>query len=150
MFAIDCRIVDVFDRAERSQVMRAVRSRGNRSTEIVLAKAFRAFRVNGWRRHACLIGKPDFVFHSGKVAVFVDGCFWHGCRSCGSLTSNVRYWKRKISRNMSRDRRQAAQLRACGWTVIRLWEHNLHGKNLERSVRRVQKALAQNDAKLTR
>jgi DNA mismatch endonuclease (patch repair protein) len=144
-------LMDVFDRAGRSQVMRAVRSRGNRSTEIVLAKAFRAFGVIGWRTHAALIGRPDFAFRASRVAVFVDGCFWHGCQSCGPLpASNVRYWKTKIARNMSRDKRQAAELRGRGWTVIRLWEHDLRGKKLEGAVRKIQDALQRNNAKLAR
>jgi DNA mismatch endonuclease, patch repair protein len=136
----------VFDRARRSQVMRAVRSKGNRSTELALVNAFRAYRITGWRRHAPIVGKPDFIFRSSRVAVFVDGCFWHGCPSCGSVPeSNVEYWKNKISRNILRDRRQVAQLRARGWTVIRLWEHNAKGRNLEHCVRRIQKIIRENE-----
>jgi DNA (cytosine-5)-methyltransferase 1 len=78
-----------------------------------------------------------------KVAIFVDGCFWHGCRLCGSIpTSNIHYWKQKISRTMGRDKQQTAQLRARGWTVIRLWEHDLRSRNVERAVRMIKKILA--------
>lgn len=75
--------------------------------------------VSGLRRRA------DLVFARIKVAVFVDGCFWHGCAAHGSRSSrtNPDYWKGKIARNQARDLDTNEQLRAAGWTVIRVWEH---------------------------
>ena len=70
---------DVFTKAKRSQVMSRIRGRGNQETELALAKLLRAARINGWRRHAPIFGRPDFTFHKERVVIFVDGCFWHGC-----------------------------------------------------------------------
>lgn len=72
-------MADVFTKAERSKVMAAVRSRGNRDTELKLAAILRAHGITGWRRQQPMRGKPDFVFRREQLAVFVDGCFWHGC-----------------------------------------------------------------------
>ena len=119
-------MADTFSKQARSAVMGAVRSHGNRSTELLVIAIFRAHGIKGWRRHQALRGKPDFVFRSERVAVFVDGCFWHGCPSHLRMpASNVEYWTAKIGRNMARDRRTTAELRCEGWTVIRIWEHAL-------------------------
>jgi DNA mismatch endonuclease, patch repair protein len=71
-------------------------------------------------------GRPDFAFVSARVAVFVDGCFWHGCPSCAKRpASNTAYWGPKIERNRDRDRAQAASLTDANWTVVRFWGHEL-------------------------
>jgi DNA mismatch endonuclease (patch repair protein) len=117
---------DVFTRKIRSAVMAAIKSRGNRRTELKLAQIFRANGVTGWRRHLSLPGCPDFAFRSERVAVFVDGCFWHGCPKHGrNPRSNVDYWVPKLQRNRARDRKINRQLRDRGWRVIRFWEHSL-------------------------
>lgn len=73
-----------------------------------------------------LPGTPDILFRSAHLAVFVDGCFWHGCRKCGHIpATNSAYWAEKINRNRARDRRVTAQLRQRGFRVIRIWEHQL-------------------------
>lgn len=85
-------------------------------------------------------GKPDFVFRSERVAIFVDGCFWHGCAACNRFpTTNIEYWDSKIARNRKRDRTVAAQLRSEGWKVLRIWEHEL--KALGTVVKRIRLAL---------
>ena len=70
---------DVFTKAKRSEVMSRIRGTGNKDTELALIILFRLHRIKGWRRHQPVFGKPDFVFPAVKVAVFVDGCFWHCC-----------------------------------------------------------------------
>lgn len=68
--------------------------------------------------------RPDIVFVSAKVVVFVDGCFWHACPEHGTLPkTNTHWWSQKLRSNVERDRRQDAALAAAGWTVIRVWEH---------------------------
>lgn len=68
--------------------------------------------------------RPDIVFTRAKIAVFVDGCFWHGCPDHGTKpTRNADYWTAKLERNIERDRRNNALLEEAGWTVIRIWEH---------------------------
>ena len=117
---------DVFTKAKRSQVMAAIRSRGNKDTELKLASILRAARITGWRRHQPLPGQPDFVFRRQRLALFVDGCFWHGCPKHGTQPeTNAAYWAQKLSRNKARDRSVSRTLRQAGWMVIRLWEHHL-------------------------
>jgi DNA mismatch endonuclease (patch repair protein) len=73
-------MADVFTKIKRSQVMAAIRSKGNKDTELKLISIFRKYRITGWRRHQVVFGNPDFIFRKAKIAVFVDGCFWHGWR----------------------------------------------------------------------
>jgi DNA mismatch endonuclease (patch repair protein) len=119
-------MTDTLSKRERSRRMAAVRSTGNRATELKLISIFRANGITGWRRNARLPGKPDFVFRRERFAVFVDGCFWHGCRwHCRMPQSHSSYWQRKIAKNVVRDRSITRTLRASGWRVIRVWEHSL-------------------------
>jgi DNA mismatch endonuclease (patch repair protein) len=119
-------MADVFSKRKRSHVMAAIRSKGNKETEMRLAAIFRVHRIKGWRRHRPLPGKPDFIFPKHKLAIFVDGCFWHGCRQHLRMPqSNRAYWKRKIAQNMKRDRKITRVLRKTSWQVVRIWEHSL-------------------------
>lgn len=107
--------------------MKAVRGSGNQSTELALARVLRTAGFSGWRRHLPYPGHPDFCWPSYKVAVFVDGCFWHGCPRCYSTPkSNRAFWRAKVVANKLRDRRVSAQLRGSGWTVVRIWECRVH------------------------
>lgn len=133
-------MADVFSRPMRSRVMAAVHSRGNKLTEGNLAAILRRNGIRGWRRHLRLIGQPDFAFRRERVAVFVDGCFWHGCAKHLRIpASNRGYWRQKISRNQIRDRLVNRRLRTLGWRVVRIWEHDL--SNEGRVVRRLMQAL---------
>jgi len=116
-------MTDTFTKRERSQIMRAVKSKGNKSTEERLIHLFKENGIKGWRRNAELPGHPDFVFPNQKVAVFADGCFWHG-HNCRNVTpaDHADYWQKKIQRNMARDRRVTRELKKMGWAVVRIWE----------------------------
>ena len=106
--------------------MATIRSRGNKDTELKLAAILRAAHITGWRRHLPLTGHPDFVFRRQRLAVFVDGCFWHGCRyHCRMPQGNREYWQGKIARNSARDRLTTRLLRSRGWRVLRIWGHAL-------------------------
>ena len=84
----------------------------------------RKAKIHGWRRNYPMPGKPDFVFLKAKLAVFVDGCFWHACPEHGSRpANNVWYWEPKLRKNVERDRAADAALSAAGWDVVRVWEH---------------------------
>jgi DNA mismatch endonuclease (patch repair protein) len=134
-------VPDVFTKAKRSQVMSQIRSHGNKATELALAKLFRRHKIAGWRRHQKIFGKPDFTFPKIKLAVFVDGCFWHGCpRHATKPKSNRAFWKNKFARNMARDRLVNRTLRKFGWKVIRIWECRLK-KNPLNCLRRIQRVL---------
>ena len=132
-------MADVYTRAERSALMAKVRGRGNLTTEQALAKVFRAEGWSGWRRQRTIGGRvaagtrfrvrPDFVFAARRLAVFVDGCFWHGCPRHGTRPqANAAFWRGRFRRNQSRDRRDTRRLRRAGWRVLRLWEHELKPK----------------------
>jgi DNA mismatch endonuclease (patch repair protein) len=123
-------MADVFSQKQRSQVMRAVRSSGNKSTELKLIDYFKKFHITGWRRNYKLFGKPDFVFPKKRLAIFVDGCFWHGhdCRNT-KPADNADYWRSKIARNKKRDELVSSTLKEKGWRVIRIWECQIK-KNL--------------------
>jgi DNA mismatch endonuclease (patch repair protein) len=74
-------------------------------------------------------GRPDFWFSRGPVALFIDGCFWHGCRKCGVVPkTNTKYWTQKLDRNRARDREVNRSLRKAGVSVVRVWEHQLRNK----------------------
>jgi DNA mismatch endonuclease, patch repair protein len=119
-------MTDWLTREQRSRNMASIRSRGNRTTEARFATLLRASRIPGWRRHINLPGKPDFIFNKKRLAIFVDGCFWHGCPRCYRLPEDNRpYWRKKVMSNRLRDRRNARWLRAKGWKVLRFWEHTL-------------------------
>ena len=119
-------MADIFSKAKRSEVMAAIRSTGNRTTEEALASAFRRLGVKGWRRHVDLPGKPDFVFREQRLAVFVDGCFWHNCPKHGHVPrSNISYWREKLARNKARDAKVNRELAGRGWRVLRIWEHSV-------------------------
>ncbi len=106
--------------------MAAIKSRGNKQTELKLVKILRAQGIKGWRRHQLMPCNPDFVFPRARVAVFVDGCFWHGCpKHCRMPTSSVDYWDKKIDRNVIRDRKRRAELAKISWKALRIWEHEL-------------------------
>lgn len=133
-------MADKFSKQKRSQIMAAVKSKGNKATELKLISIFRANEIVGWRRNQKIMGKPDFVFRKERVAVFVDGCFWHGCPvHCRKPNSNRRYWLQKITRNWKRDFETRKKLRKNGWRVLRIWEHEL--KDAPRLLNRVWKKL---------
>lgn len=106
--------------------MSHIRSRGNRTTELRLIRIMRRYKIKGWRRGSKLPGKPDFVFPRARVAVFVDGDFWHGNpRKYRIPKSNSDYWREKIRGNQARDRQVNRLLKQLGWRVVRIWESSL-------------------------
>lgn len=113
---------------ERSRHMSAIRKRGNRSTELAFRLHLVRAGFRGWEMHASeLPGCPDFLFPEKRIAVFVDGCFWHGCPKCFRLpVVNSEYWRGKITGNRRRDKRIARLLNARGWKTVRIWEHVLN------------------------
>jgi DNA mismatch endonuclease (patch repair protein) len=131
-------VPDVFTKSKRSEVMSRIRSRGNKATELALAKLLRRNKITGWRRNQKIFGKPDFMFRNARLAVFVDGCFWHGCPKHGTKPKgNAAFWRKKISRNQARDRLVTRTLRSANWRVLRIWEHELARKNEPRLLRRI-------------
>lgn len=134
-------MTDVFCAAKRSEVMTSIRGTGNRSTELRLITLMRKAGITGWRRGSKLPGRPDFIFPTYRVAVFVDGDFWHGHPKHFRLPStNREFWRRKIELNRARDRKVRRQLSAKGWVVLRIWESTLRSQH-NRALLRLKRAL---------
>ena len=134
--------MDVLTPEQRSRNMSAIRSRGNRTTEQAVRYRLVRAAIRGWTLHAHnLPGKPDFAFEKHRLAVFVDGCYWHGCPKCyRPPESNTGYWSEKYKRNKARDRKVRAKLRRGGWKVLRIWEHEVK-KSPDKVMERIQSAL---------
>ena len=121
-------LTDIWSKSKRSEVMSRIRGKGNEKTELRLARLIRAEGISCWRRHLPIFGRPDFAFRKQKVAVFVDGCFWHGCpRHYRAPAQNADFWVRKVTNNRKRDRLVSRTLKSKGWQVIRIWGHALKG-----------------------
>ncbi len=121
--------------------MKAVRGKGNKSTEARFRGLLIQAGLRGWRvLPKGLPGNPDFHFPEVSLAVFLDGCFWHGCPRCGHVP-NVRraFWAAKIARNQERDREKERKLAEAGIRVIRFWEHEL-AESPRECLRRLRKA----------
>lgn len=131
-------MADVFDPQKRSNVMRQIKSKKNKSTEIRLIEIFKKNKVTGWKRNYPVRGHPDFVFLKCRIAVFVDGCFWHGhdCRNTRPET-NKEFWQKKRERNIKHDQEITELFEKRGWTVVRIWECELKRNNYENALRRI-------------
>jgi len=133
-------VVDIFTKAKRSEVMSQIRGHGNKATELRMINLFRTLHITGWRRHQHLFGNPDFVFQKRRIALFVDGCFWHCCpKHSTKPRSNVAFWQKKLTANIERDKLVKRTLRQAGWRVLRIWEHELKPKNTTRLAVRLRK-----------
>ena len=136
---------DVFDTEKRSQVMSSIRGSGNQNTELRLISIMKEHGIKGWRRRRPVFGKPDFIFYGVKVAVFVDGCFWHGCpEHYKAPQSNTEYWRSKRERNNTRDEKVSNHLEALGWKVVRIWEHELKRVTQDQVAERLASVLKAN------
>ena len=121
---------DIFPKEKRSAVMKAVKSRNTKTTELKMIQIFKELHITGWRRTYPLVGKPDFVFPKKRIVVFVDGCFWHG-HDCRNVTpsDNADFWNAKRVYNKQHDEAVTETLVQKKWTVIRIWECELKNKN---------------------
>ena len=141
-------MTDVFDPAKRSEVMSRIRGSGTkpegRLFEIVRAVVRDELgpRRRVMRNAAHLIGTPDVWVPSVRLALFADGCFFHGCpRHLKWPRNNAAFWRQKIEGNRRRDRRQTRELRSAGVSVWRVWEHDLKLSALPAAERRVRRAV---------
>ena len=115
--------MDKVTKEKRSEIMSRIRSSDTKmelAVKPVLGALGFEYQPKG------IFGKPDFARRDAKVAVFLDGCFWHGCPECYRLPETDRkFWKAKVERNTARDRVVTQRLEGEGWRVIRVWEHEL-------------------------
>ena len=117
-------MTDIMSREKRSAVMSRIRGKDT-GIERTIADGLAAHGLNPERHASDLPGRPDFVFREHRLAVFVDGDFWHGWRFPAWEHKLTPRWRDKIAETRRRDRRNFARLRRSGWRVIRLWEHRI-------------------------
>jgi len=140
--------MDPLSPSARSALMAKVRSKGNASTESAVIALFREASITGWRRHPKgMLGNPDFYFPRARLIVFVDGCFWHACPVCKRNSPQTRadFWQQKIDGNRRRDNRTRRKLRQQGYSVFRIWEHDVRGRP-DRCIGKIAAALARREA----
>jgi DNA mismatch endonuclease (patch repair protein) len=133
-------MADIFSREMRSRIMSSIMGTDTRP-EMEMRKALHrlGYRYSLRHRFPEIRCTPDITMVSRKTVIFVDGCFWHRCPKCFKAPkSHKRYWGPKIERNVRRDKEQTRWLRRQGWTVIRVWEHQIR-ENLGRSVENIVK-----------
>jgi DNA mismatch endonuclease, patch repair protein len=109
----------------------------NTIPEIKLRKLLWSRNIRGYRIHHNILGKPDIVFTKKKIAIFIDGCFWHKCPVCfQEPETRKEFWRKKICSNVERDKKVNLQLQKEGWTVRRFWEHEVR-KNPEQILSKI-------------
>ena len=134
-------MADILSPQERSERMSKVRG-GDTKPEIIFRKALWREGLR-YRLRYKLFGRPDIVFPGPKVAVFVDGCFWHGCpEHYRPPKTRTEWWKNKIAGNKKRDLEVTQHLEKLGWKVLRFWTHDLKGGQLLECVRTTRLTLA--------
>jgi DNA mismatch endonuclease (patch repair protein) len=106
--------------------MSRIKGKGNKDTELVMIQILRKNHISGWKRNQAVLGKPDFIFSKEKIALFVDGCFWHRCPKHSNMPkNNQEFWAKKLQQNKDRDRYVSRELKKAGWKIVRVWEHEL-------------------------
>lgn len=137
-------MADVYDKNKRSTIMQKVRSNNNKSTELKLIEIFKENNIKGWKRKYPVKGHPDFVFLDKKIAIFVDGCFWHGhdCRNTRP-TDNAEYWAKKRECNIKHDIEITKLFEERKWKVLRIWECEFKKANREELLNKIFKCLTQ-------
>lgn len=124
-------MVDTVSRKKRSEVMRAVKSKDTK-IEIAFRKALwrKGFRYR--KNPKGYFGNPDLVLKKYKTAIFIDSCFWHGCKKhCRMPNTNKKYWIEKIERNKKRDKEVNRYYKKLGWKVTLVWEHDIRREFLK-------------------
>lgn len=128
---------------KRSDAMRAVKGKDNKTTEVRLRLAFVRARLKGWKvRPRGIVGNPDFVFPESRLVVLTDGCFWHGCPKCyhSPIRTRSQYWLAKRKINRARDLSITRQLHRSGWRVLRFWEHQLQSSP-DKVIRKIERVI---------
>jgi len=128
--------------AKRSDLMRKIKS-NKTSPEILLQKALRKIGIKYKKNYKALAGNPDIALINKKIAIFIDGEFWHGYRwdqKKKKIKANRRYWIPKIERNIKRDKQNAKKLKRAGWRVVRFWQHQIN-KDLSKCIKKIKKIM---------
>jgi len=131
--------MDIFSKAKRSQIMSKIKGKNTR-VEVIFIKELRRRRIKGFKLYYDIIGKPDVVFLKQKIAIFIDGDFWHGKNFSKWKHKLSAFWLDKISGNIKRDKSVRGLLRSRGWTVLRFWDVDIL-RNLDKCIDRMEEKL---------
>jgi DNA mismatch endonuclease, patch repair protein len=126
-------MVDIFSKKKRSEIMSKVKNKDSK-IEVSFRKALwkEGFRYS--KNSKRYFGKPDLVMKKHKTVIFLDSCFWHGCKKhCKFPATNKKFWKEKIERNKQRDREVNKYYKKNNWNIVRIWEHEI-SKNFDKTV----------------
>ena len=128
-------MADVLTKEQRSYNMSMIKGE-NTKPEIALRKLLVACGLRGYRLHYRLPGKPDIVFPKSRIAIFIDGCFWHKCPKCFvKPVTKRKFWEKKIDSNIKRDKIVNRELKKNKWKVLRIWEHEIKNeKTIKRKI----------------
>ncbi|MDD5186800.1 MAG: very short patch repair endonuclease [Methanoregula sp.] len=133
-------MTDVLTPEQRKHNMSCIHGK-NTEPEIIFRKILWSQGIRGYRIHYNLPGKPDIVFTKKKIAIFIDGCFWHKCPVCfQEPETRKEFWMKKIQSNVDRDKKVDERLKDEGWTVFRFWEHDVR-KNPDAIVKVISKMI---------
>lgn len=128
-------MTDIFSKEKRSEIMSKVRHKDSKIETEFRKKLWNAgfrYRKNSSKH----FGKPDLVIKRYETVIFIDSCFWHGCKEHGSMPlTNKKFWKEKIARNIARDLEVNDHYKKIGWNIVRIWEHDLKWGVNERALK---------------
>ena len=124
-------MTDTVSKKKRSEIMSKIKSKDSK-IEVEFRKAIWKAGFRYRKNPANYFGKPDLVLKKYKTVIFIDSCFWHGCKKhCRLPATNKKYWNEKIERNKKRDKEVNRYYKKIGWKVVRIWEHNLKKKSIK-------------------
>lgn len=133
-------MVDVLTKKQRSYCMSRIKSK-NTLPEILLRNKLKKEGLKGYKMNCNLPGKPDIIYPDKNLAIFIDGCFWHKCPQCFKKPDkNSKFWNNKIKNNMERDNKVNNTLKKMGWSVIRIWEHEIKN-NPKKCITKIKRRL---------
>lgn len=139
-------MTDIFSKRKRSEIMSRVKSKGSLMEMSLMGELTKA-RLRYSKHVSGLPGTPDIVFRNKKLVVFLDSCFWHGCRWHGTMpSSNRAFWSEKLSANKRRDKIANREYAKMGWRVLRFWEHQIKKDRLK-IVAQIKEALSEKGTK---
>ena len=129
--------MDNVSKRKRSDTMSRIKSQDSK-IEIKFRKQLWAAGFRYRKNSLKYLGKPDLVLSMCKTVIFIDSCFWHGCKKhCRMPSSRVEYWNKKIESNKLRDKKVNRHYKKIGWKVVRIWEHDLKKKDYEFDFNRI-------------
>ncbi len=133
-------MADNLTKEQRSKVMSSIKDK-NTKPEIIVRKILYRQKFRYRIHDKTIFGKPDISNKSKKIAIFIDGCFWHGCTKCyREPTSNVDFWRNKIKNNKNRRIKVKKELRKEKWNILELWEHEIN-QNPEKTCGKLMKTI---------